>query len=449
MSEQNDKLALLGGNPTVPSKNEKLFHWPIITKAHEDAVLEVLRSGSMSGLEITIEFEKRYAKNLGRKYGLASPNGTASILSALYGLGVGIGDEVIVQSYTYWASVMPIYNVGATPVFAEIDPETLCIDASDIEHRITPRTKAIVVVHFGGMAADMDAIMDIANRNHIKVLEDCSHAHGTLYKGKEVGTFGDVAAFSLMSVKSFAIGEGGILFTDDQRIHERAILFGHYRKHGEIELEDLKKSIGVPCGGFKNRLNQMSAAIGLVHLELYPQQMAEIDKAMNYFCDQLENTPGIRPLRPARGSGSTKGGWYFPIFKYVPEEVGDLSLTRFSQAVQAEGSTCNPGAYAPLHLHPAFTEMDIYGDGKPTRIAHYQGDDPATLLNQSLPITETMNLHVFEVPWFKHFMKEEIDWHILAYKKTAANYQALLVDDDKEKDKDIGSFSSAFNKDDL
>jgi perosamine synthetase len=449
MSRENNKLALFGGKPTVTSENENLFHWPVITKEHEDAVLDVLRSGSMSGLGITIEFEKKYARKLGRKYGLASPNGTASILEALYGLGIGVGDEVIAPSLTYWASVTQVYNLGATPIFADIDPETMCIDASDIEHRITPRTKAIVVVHFGGMPAEMDAIMDIAKRNKIRVLEDCSHAHGTLYKGKVVGTFSEVAVFSLMSGKSFAIGEGGILFTDDQRIHERAILFGHYRKHGQVELEDLKKNIGIPCGGAKNRLNQMCSAIGLIHLDLYSQQMAEIDKAMNYFCDQLADTPGMQPIRPKKGSGSTKGGWYFPLFKYIPEELGGLSLTRFAQAINAEGSVCDPGAFAPLHLHPAFTKMDIYGHGKPTRIAHYKGDDPNKLLNQSLPESEKINRFIFEIPWFKHFVKNEIDEHVHAYKKVAVNYKYLLADDDKGKDKDIGSFSSVFSKDDL
>ncbi len=449
MSERNNKLALLGGQPAVTGEQKELFHWPIITKRHEEAVLEVLRSGSMSALGVTTEFEEKYAKNLGRKYGLASPNGTASILSGLYGLGVGVGDEVIAPSYTYWASVMQIYNLGATPVFADIDPESLSMDPSDIEHRITPRTKALVVVHLGGYPADMDAIMDIAKRHRIKVLEDCSHAHGALYKGREVGTFGEAAAFSLMSVKSFAIGEGGMLFTDDRRIYERAIMFGHYRKHGKIKLEELKKYIGVPLGGAKNRLNQMSSAIGLVHLEMYPEWMAGIDKAMNYFCDELEGTPGIRPIRPPKGSGSTKGGWYFPLFKYLPEEMEGLSLTRFSDAVKAEGTTCNPGAYSPLHLHPAFTELDIYGHGKPTRIAHYRGDDPDLLLKQTLPVTENMNPFVFEVPWFKHFQKKEIDQHILAYRKVVENHQELLADDDKEKDKEIGSFSSAFSKDDL
>ncbi len=439
-----DKLALLNGDKTISKNQDEMFKWPIITEEHEKAVVRVMREENMSGLNITNEFEEKYAKNLGRKYGLTSPNGTSSIKEAMFALGVGVGDEIITASMTYWASALQVYNLGATPVFADVDPDTLCIDPADIEHRITKNTKLIVVTHYGAMPADMDVIMAIAKKYKIKVLEDCSHAHGALYKGKEVGTFGDVAAFSLMSVKSFAIGEGGIFVTDDRRVFDRAILYGHYLRHNEIETDDLKKYVGLPCGAHKNRLSQLHAAIGLIQLKKYPRQMAEIDKAMNYFCDQLERTPGIQSIRPEKNSGSTKGGWYYPLFKYIPEYIGGLSITRFAKAINAEGSFCSPGCTAPLHLHPALTEMDIYGHGKPTRIANYKGDDGEKLLKQSLPVTERINRFVFEVPWFKHFWKEEIDLHVSAYKKVIARYQDLLSEDDQEKDKRIGAYSSAF-----
>jgi len=442
MSEQ---LALLGGNKTIEKENEELFKWPIITQEHEDAVIRVMREENMSGLNITKEFEEGYAKMLGKKYGLTSPNGTTAIKEAMFALGVGVGDEVIAPSITFWASVLQVYNLGATPVFADIDPDTLCIDPNDIEHRITENTKLIVITHYGGMPADMDAIMEIARRHNIKVLEDCSHAHGALYKGKEVGTIGDVGAFSLMSVKSFAIGEAGIFVTDDRTVYDRALLYGHYLRHDEIESNDLKKYTGMPCGAHKNRLNQITAAFGLVQLKKYPEQKAEIDKAMNYFCDQLEDVPGIKPIRPEKNSGSTKGGWYYPLFKYVPDELEGLSLTRFARAVNTEGSHCSPGATAPMHLHPALTEMDIYGHGKPTRIANYKGDNPDVLLHQSLPVSESINPFAFEVPWFKHFWKEEIDKHVEAYKKVSENYKLLLEDDNKELDKRIGAYSSAFS----
>ena len=200
-------LALLGGEKFVKTERPELFAWPIVTERHEKAVLEVLRGRKMSGIEITKEFEKKYAESLGRKYALACNNGTAAILGAMYGVGVEHGDEVISPSITYWASVAQAYSLGATPVFADIDTDTLCVNPDDIEHRITPRTKAIIVVHYAGMPAEMDAIMKIAGRHNLKILEDASHAHGALYKGKQVGTFGDVAAFSLMTGKALAIGE--------------------------------------------------------------------------------------------------------------------------------------------------------------------------------------------------------------------------------------------------
>ncbi len=439
-----NKLALLGGNKTIELENDDLFKWPIFTKEHEDAIVQVLRNENISGLNITKKFEEKYAAELGRKYALTSPNGTTSIKEAMYALGVGAGDEVIAPSSTYWATVLQAYNLGATPVFADIDPDTFCIDANDIEHRITENTKLIVVTHLSGMPVDMDAVMAIAHKHSIKVLEDCSHAHGALYKGKEVGTFGDAAAFSLMSVKSLAIGEGGIFFTDDREVYERGILYGHYLRHEEIKSEHLKKYVGMPSGAHKNRLSQLHAAIGLIQLKNYPGQMAEIDKAMNYFCDRLENAKGIRPIRPEKGSGSTKGGWYYPLFKYVPEELGGLSLTRFTNAINAEGSFTSPGLIAPMHKHPLLTTMDVYGHGKPTRIANYKGNNPETLLKQTLPVAESINQFAFEVPWFKKFWKKDIDLHVAAFQKVIDNYESLLNDDDKELDKKIGAYSSAF-----
>ncbi|MBL7152621.1 MAG: DegT/DnrJ/EryC1/StrS family aminotransferase [Phycisphaerae bacterium] len=440
-SETKDKLALLGGEKSVKSDDTDIFAWPIITEKHEEAILKVLRGRRMSGIEVTKEFEKKYARALGRKYGLAYHNGTAAILGAMYGLGVGLGDEVIAPSITYWASVAQAYTLGATPVFADVDPETICIDPNDIEHRITPRTKAIVVVHYAGMPADMDAIMKIAAKDNLKVLEDCSHAHGALYKGKEIGTFGDASAFSLMTGKSLAAGEGGIFFTDDRKVYERALLFGHYIRHDEITLEELKPFAGLPCGGFKHRMPQLSSAFALVQLELFGGQMAEIDKAMNYFCDLLEDTAGVRPMRPSKGSNTTKGGWYYPHFRYIAEELGGLSLSRFCRAVRAEGSICNPGCNKPLHLHPLFTTMDVYGHGRPTRIAHLDESAKVDQYVENLTVAERINGCVFEAPWFKHYRGEVIEEHAKAYKKVIKNYRALLADDN-DKEAGIGGYSS-------
>jgi dTDP-4-amino-4,6-dideoxygalactose transaminase len=450
-SKMSEELALLGGEKAVKSEQADMFKWPIVTERHEQAVLEVLRAGQMSSLEITKEFEKKYAQALGRKYALAYNNGTAAILGAMYALGIGLGHEVIVPSITYWASAAPAYTLGATPVFADVDPDTICIDPKDIEHRITPRTKAIVVVHYGGMPANMDAIMQIAGKHNLKILEDCSHAHGALYKGKEIGTFGDAAAFSLMTGKSLAVGEAGILFTDDREVYERAIFFGHYIRHDEITLKELKPFAGLPCGGFKHRMHQVSSAFGLVQLELYPQQMAEIDKAMNYFCDLLDDTAGIRPIRPpscfrkkAGGTNTTKGAWYLPLFKYVTEELEGLSLARFSEAVRAEGSVCDPGCNKPLHVHPLFTRMDVYGHGRPTRIAYLDESAKIEDYVQTLPVAEGINRRVFQVPWFKHYRPKIIQEHANAYKKVIENYRALLADD-TNRGTEAGGYTTFFS----
>lgn len=155
-------LALLGGPRTVVSEKGDLFKWPIITKEDEEAALDVLRRGAMSGTDVTRLFEAEFKQWLGADYALAFNSGTSSLQAAMFGCGVGVGDEIICPSMTYWASCAQVYSLGGTVVFADIDPVALCIDPRDIEHRIGPRTKAIVVVHYLGYPADMDPILDIA-----------------------------------------------------------------------------------------------------------------------------------------------------------------------------------------------------------------------------------------------------------------------------------------------
>jgi len=432
-----EKLAIFGGEKAIQTDPGDMFTWPIITKEIEEAVLDVLRKGTMSGVEVTKEFEREYAAWHNMKYALGHNTGTAALHGAMFGLGIGKGDQIICPSMTYWASALPVFSLGGTVVFADIDPETLCIDPNDIEHRITERTKAIVVVHYCGHPADMDAIMEIARRRKVKVIEDCSHAHGALYKGKMVGTFGDVSAFSLMSGKSFPCGEAGIMLTNDRRVYERALAFGHYARHNEITLEDIRAGSGLPWGGYKYRMMQLASAMARVQLKLYPQRMAEIDKAMNYFWDLLEGVPGIRAHRPPKGSGTTMGGWYAPLGLYHPEELEGLSVSRFCEAVRAEGFNSTPGCNKSLHLHPIFNTIDVYNQGKPTRIANSASD--VRQPQGSLPVSETIQERVFSVPWFKHYRPQIIEEYALAFRKVAENYKELLAGD-KGNPEDIGGW---------
>ena len=396
----------------------EMFRWPVITTKMRGRVLEVLDTAAMSGTNLTKEFERAFADWHGVKYALGHSSGTASLHCAMYGVGLGTGDEMICPSITYWASCVQAMNLGASVVFADIDPDTLCIDPDDIERRITPRTKAIMVVHYLGYPANMDRIMEIARKHHLKVIEDVSHAHGSLYHGRMTGTFGDAAGYSLMSAKSFAIGEAGILLTNDKEVYERAIVFAHYDRENVLTDPKWKALAGLPIGGFKYRMHQMSSAVGLEMIRDFPALMSEIDKAMTYFWDSLEGLPGIRPHRPPKGSGSTMGGWYCPHGLYHSEELEGLSIGLFCKALQAEGVTiATPGCNMALHSHPVFSSVDIYGEGKPTN-----SSGPGS----GFPIADSIQERTFYVPWFKQYRPEVIDGYVAAFRKVIENYRELL-----------------------
>jgi len=423
------RLALFGGPKSIRSDPGDMFKWPIITEEDEQAVLSVLRAGAMSEINVTKEFEKEFAAWQGRKYALGCNNGTSALHCAMFGCKIGVGDEIIVPSVTYWASAAPVFSLGGTVVFAEIDPNTLCIDPADIEKRISRRTKAIVVVHYLGHPADMDAIMKIARKHKLMVIEDVSHAQGGMYKGRKLGTFGDVAAMSLMSGKSFAIGEGGILVTDDLEIYERAIAFGHYERFNqEIQTEDLQPFTGQPMGGYKYRMHQLSSAVGRVQLKYYDARIAEIRRAFNYFWDLLEGTPGLQAHRVDESGGSNMGGWYAAHGIYKSEELGGLSITRFVQAVRAEGfAEMEIGVNRPLHVHRMYNTCDIYGTDRPTRIANSDRDLRQPL--GTLPISEEICRKTYSIPWFKHFYPQQIEEYARAFRKVVDNYLLLLADD--------------------
>ena len=189
----------------------------------------------------------------------------------------------------------------------------------------------------------------------------------------------------------------------------------------------MRRLAGLPLGGYKYRIHQMSSAVGRVQLRHYDKRAREIRKAMNLFWDLLEGVPGLKAHRPPKGSGSNMAGWYAPHGLYRPEELGRLSITRFAEAVRAEGGQCNPGANIPLHTHPLFNTADVYGHGKPTRIANTARD--VRQPPGSLPVTESLPARVYSIPWFKHYRPAIIREHANAYRKVAENYKELLKDD--------------------
>lgn len=418
---------------TVP---KELFDWPIITKEDEDAVLDVLRDRAMSGTSITDQFQKEFAEWIGCKYGMAFTNGTMSLEAAMFAVGLKEGDELICPSKTYWASCIQAYRFGATVVFADIEADTLCLDPEDFERKITPRTKAVMVVHYLSMPAKIDKICEIAKKHNIKVIEDVSHAQGGLYKGKKLGTFGDVAAMSLMSGKSFATGEMGIMVTDDREMLERAMVYCHYERNtlGNLTTEYLKPYVGMPLGAMKGRVNQMCSAMGLVQLKHYDERCAEIRKAMNYFFDLIKDIKCIQPVVANEAEGSNNAGYYCTHAIYHPEHCGGLSLVGFCRALVNEGFPTYPGGNSALHTHEYFIERNAIAHNYPSKV--FLTADAQQALQQSLPVTE--NTRIFQLPWFKKFMPEYIELYANAVRKVVENYKDYLENDDPEADKKVG-----------
>ncbi|MBE7001963.1 MAG: aminotransferase class V-fold PLP-dependent enzyme [Ruminococcaceae bacterium] len=413
-----EKLALFGGTPTVKETPNHMFKWPIITKEDEDAALEVIRGNKFSGVDITEKFCEEFAQWQGVKYALAYTNGTMSLAAAMFAIGLQPGDEIICTTKTYWASIVPANTFGAKAVFCNVN-EMLSMDPADIEHRITPKTKALMVVHYCAYPCDMDAIMAIAKKHNLIVIEDVSHAQGGMYKGKKLGSFGDIAAMSMMSGKTFAAGEMGMLVTDNRDYYVRALAYAHHERfhEGYIEqLGELQPFSRISLGAVKGRVNQLCAALGRVQLKYYDERCAEIRKAMNYFWDLLEGLPGIRPIRVDESTGSNMAGFYCSNGLYLSEELHGLSVNRFCEAVRAEnGSWCDPGANACLHTHPFFYDFATTPSDK---------DDS---------LQRSVDIECFSVPNFKCFDKEWIEAYAAGYRKVIENHEQLLAGDSHTK----------------
>lgn len=242
-------------NPFIP------IYQPDLSGRERDYVLECLDSTWISSKGKFIgEFEGRFSQYVGSRYATTVSNGTVALHLALVALGIGPGDEVIVPTLTYIASANAVAYTGATPVFVDSEAASWQISPEDIRAKITPRTKAIMPVHLYGAACDMDAIMAIACEHNLLVVEDCAEAIGTLYKGRHVGTFGDIATFSFFGNKTMTTGEGGMVVTNDQTLHDRAV---HFKGQGLATSRQYWHDVI----GFNYRMTNICAAIGVAQME--------------------------------------------------------------------------------------------------------------------------------------------------------------------------------------
>lgn len=324
----------------------------------------VLRNELSGGTPVVREFEQAWRGMTGLAHCLTTCNGTMAIYSALFGLGVGPGDEVICPTYTWICSISPALLLGARPVFCESDPATMQIDAADVRRRITPRTRAIVVVHLWGWVADMDAIMAVSLETGVPVLEDCSHAHGAMYKGRPVGSIGHVGCWSLQGTKPVSGGEGGVLATNSVEVFDRACLLGQVNRMAGMDLQTAGYQEHQPLGlGMKTRAHPLGIGIALVQL----RKLAGLNERRRQYVETVEaalsELPGLAPVPSAEGS--VRGGYYsFPI-QYRPEELGGRPARDLIDTLKAEGIPAGGSTYQLLHRLPLFARgLDIFTRGR-------------------------------------------------------------------------------------
>ena len=410
-------LALNGGERAVTLDDTEASRWPIITDEEIDAVTDLLKRGEISFSEEPYKFEEEFSRYLGVKYALMCNNGTAAIHSAFFAAGVGPGDEVIAPSLTFWATVMPILSCNAVPVFCEVDPKTCCIDPEDVERRITPQTKAIIVVHLFGMPAEMDEIIDIAEDHDIAVIEDASHAHGAEYKGRKIGSIGDIGCFSLQASKMMVAGEGGILVTNNREYYERAVALGHYERLPHLPSDSKYRKYHVAHFGYKYRIHPLAAAIGRVQLKYLDERNKERNGNMEYLSSNLRGVKGIELFDTPPYVERTY--WQYEI-KYRSEELKAFSKDSFIEALRAEGVKITAERYQPLHLQPIFNERNIRRC--PFNCPHLKRK--IICREGDLPITEKLQRRLLALPAFPQARRKLLDQYVNAFKKVTTTVLA-------------------------
>jgi hypothetical protein len=335
-------------------------HWPTHAQDEVDAVNQVLASGCTNywtGSECR-EFEKEYARFVGTKYAIALMNGTVALEAALYALDIGPGDEVITTCRTFIASASCIVMRGATPVLADVDPVSQNMTAKTIEPCITPNTKAIIIVHLAGWPADMEAILKLADRYALRVIEDCAQAHGAVFRSKTVGSFGHVAAFSFCQDKIITTGgEGGMVTTNDELLWQKIWSFkDHGKSYTKVYHQQhppgfrwLHDSFGTNW-----RMTEMQAAIGRCQLKKLPEWLRLRNRNARILTDTFINHPALEVTIPPNEVFHA----YYKYYVYIrPEKLKKgWSRDRIMQEVTAFGVPCFVGSCSEIYLEKAFSK---------------------------------------------------------------------------------------------
>jgi len=378
------------------------FYKPWITNEEIKEVEKVIRSGWLTMGPKVLEFEEKFRKYIGAKYAIAVNSCTAGLFLSLVSLGIGKDHEVITTVFSFASTANTIVHTGAKPVFVDISRDTFNIDPSAIEKVINKRTKAIVVVHYGGRPCQMDKILKIARKYHLKVIEDCAHAPGAEYKNKKVGTFGDTASFSFYATKNLTTGEGGMITTNNKKLADRLrILRLHgiskdawkrYSKGGEWYYEIIE-------AGFKYNMTDIQAALGLVQLKKLDYLNEIRRRQARYLMENLKNVPEIQ--LPIIG-GRVKNVWHlFPIL--IRPERMSIDRDKFIK----ELNRYNIGTsvhFIPFHLHPFYRK----------RFGYKKGD---------FPNAEYVYNRIISLPFYPKMRREDYDYVVRAIKSIIKKYK--------------------------
>jgi dTDP-4-amino-4,6-dideoxygalactose transaminase len=405
--------AILGGKPAVTLDQTQAHRWPVLTEADERAVLQVMRDGDISTHPVIRELENDYRVYSGMPYALAHCNGTSALMAAFWAIGLQPGDEVLVPSATFWASVLPLVWLGAVPVFCESEPQRLGLDVADMERKITPRTKAIVVVHLWGLPSKMTGISALAKKHGLKIIEDASHAQGAVWRGRACGTLGDISVFSLQGGKLAPAGEGGMFLCKEYAHWERAVCFGDITRI--IELETPARRFAATSFGIKTRIAPVSAAIARNQLARLGANNQARNKNLEYLSVGLEKL-GIHTFLPPDHVHRV----YFEYLVRPDTARIGLPLDAFMAALNAEGCIAALPRYPLLHQQPFFTESafrDVMRPAAHTGVPDYAG--------VSLPATEKANAEMMKLPSFPWATKELLDQYLFAFEKVVHHAGAI------------------------
>ncbi len=330
----------------VEGKNPLYVGAPDITSKEVDAVTKAIKSGWVSGNGPYVEqFEKAFAEKVtGTKYAVSTNSGSSALLLSLMALGIGEGDEVIMPTFTMIATANAVSFLGAKPVLVDVDPQTWNIDPSQIEEKITPRTRAILVVHIYGLTCDMDPIRSLAKKHDLWIVEDAAEAHGATYKGRAAGNLGDVASFSFYANKIITTGEGGMITTNNARIAEN-LIFNRSNGFGQ------KRHFWHEYFGHGSRISNLDAALGYVQTLRFGELLKKRRSNGAYYTKLLKDAPYLSlPVEP---EGHTNSYWMYGVV--VDPEKARMSAFTLREKLAASGIETR-SFFIPIHLQPIYYE---------------------------------------------------------------------------------------------